>query len=174
MRQDHVENYWPLWKERIISKWEDDSWRFKTENYFEESIFNMEMDRPMSCFLKKTDRLSALHPDMSETIIHRRILRKDGGGLVHAIKSRFIEPFSTEDYINSMEDIANRTKIGRNQYQPPTDNKTTGKKISKQNKPHDKAPLKCQKMWKYFSFSKNLSQKERINEIEIDKVEDKK
>ncbi|MBW0578098.1 hypothetical protein O181_117813 [Austropuccinia psidii MF-1] len=128
MRQDHVKNCWPLWKEQTISKWEDDSWRLKMENSFQESIFNMERDRPMSYFLKKRDRLSALHPDMSETMIHRRILKKYGGGLVHAIRSRCIEPFSTEDYINSMEDIATRTKIGRNWYQPLTDNKTSGKK----------------------------------------------
>ncbi|MBW0460915.1 hypothetical protein O181_000630 [Austropuccinia psidii MF-1] len=84
------------------------------ENSFEESIFNIERDRPMSWFLKQKDRLTALHPDMSETMIHKRILRKCGGDLEHAIGSRCIEPFSTEDYINAMEDITTRTKIGRN------------------------------------------------------------
>ncbi|MBW0566265.1 hypothetical protein O181_105980 [Austropuccinia psidii MF-1] len=82
------------------------------ENSFEDAIFNIERDRPMSWFLKQKDRLAALHPDLSETMVHKRILRKCGGDLENAIRSRFIEPRSTEDYINAMEDITTRTKIG--------------------------------------------------------------
>ncbi|MBW0503164.1 hypothetical protein O181_042879 [Austropuccinia psidii MF-1] len=92
----------------------NDSWKFKMENYFAEAIFNIQRDRPMSWFLKLKDRLTALHPDMSETMIHKRISKKCGGGLENAIRSRGIEPFSTADYINAMEDITTRTKIGRN------------------------------------------------------------
>ncbi|MBW0505149.1 hypothetical protein O181_044864 [Austropuccinia psidii MF-1] len=122
------------------------------ENSFEEAILNIERDRPMSWFLKQKDRLTALHPDISLTMVHKRILRKCGGDLEHAIRSRFIEPCSTEDYINAMEGITTRTKIGRNRYKSPIDNKTIGKTISKPNKPQDRLPL--------------------INEIEIEKVED--
>ncbi|MBW0520674.1 hypothetical protein O181_060389 [Austropuccinia psidii MF-1] len=35
MRQDDGKHSWPLWKEKIISKWENYSWRFKMENSFE-------------------------------------------------------------------------------------------------------------------------------------------
>ncbi|MBW0529567.1 hypothetical protein O181_069282 [Austropuccinia psidii MF-1] len=115
------------------------------ENSFEEAIFNIKRDRPMSWFLKQKDRLTALHPDMSETMTHKRILRKCGGDLEHAIKSRCIEPCCTADYSNAMEDITTRKKIGRNWYKPPMDNKTSGKPITKPNKPHDKAPFKCHK-----------------------------
>ncbi|MBW0591572.1 hypothetical protein O181_131287, partial [Austropuccinia psidii MF-1] len=66
MRQDHGKHSWPWWKEQIISKWANDSWRFKMENYFEEAIFNIERDRPMSWFLKQKERLTTLNPDMSE------------------------------------------------------------------------------------------------------------
>ncbi|MBW0531725.1 hypothetical protein O181_071440 [Austropuccinia psidii MF-1] len=110
MRQDHSKHSWTWWKEQIISKWENDSWRFKIENYFEEAIFNIERDRPMSCFLKQKDRLTALHPDMSETMVNKTILRECSGDLEHAIRSRCMEPCSTEDYINAMEDITSRTK----------------------------------------------------------------
>ncbi|MBW0592579.1 hypothetical protein O181_132294 [Austropuccinia psidii MF-1] len=64
MKPDHCKNSWSWWKEQIISKLEDDSWRFKMENSFEEAIFNIERDRPISWFLKQKDRLTALHPDM--------------------------------------------------------------------------------------------------------------
>ncbi|MBW0564424.1 hypothetical protein O181_104139 [Austropuccinia psidii MF-1] len=131
MRQDYGKPSWPWWEEQIFAKWENDSWKFRMENSYKEAIFDIERDRPMFWFLKKKDILTALHPEMSETIVHRRILRKCGGYLDHAIRSRFIEASSTEDYINSMEDITTRTKIGRNWYKPPIDNKTSGKPISK-------------------------------------------
>ncbi|MBW0561288.1 hypothetical protein O181_101003 [Austropuccinia psidii MF-1] len=114
MTQDHGKHSWPWWKGQTISKWANDSWRFKMENSFEEAIFDIERNRPMSWFLKQKNRLTSLHPDMSETMIHKRILRKCGGDLEHSIRSRCIEPFSTEDYINAMEDITTRTEIGIN------------------------------------------------------------
>ncbi|MBW0570074.1 hypothetical protein O181_109789 [Austropuccinia psidii MF-1] len=99
------------------------------ENIFEEVIFNIERDRTMSSFLKQKDRLTALHPDMSETMLHKRILRKCGSNLEHAIRSRCIEPCSTEYYMDSMEDIPTRNKICRNSYKSPIDNTTSGKPI---------------------------------------------
>ncbi|MBW0490094.1 hypothetical protein O181_029809 [Austropuccinia psidii MF-1] len=174
MRQDHGKHSWPWWKEQILSKWENDSWRFKMENSFKEAIFNIERDRPMSWFLKHKERLTALNTDMSETMIHKRVLQKCGGDLEHSIRSRCIEPFSTEYYINSLEYITTRTKTGRNWYKPPMDNKTSGKPISNPNKPHDKAPLKCHKCGSTSHLANTCPKKTRINEIEINKVKDAK
>ncbi|MBW0493655.1 hypothetical protein O181_033370 [Austropuccinia psidii MF-1] len=92
MRQDHGKHLWTWRKEKGICKWEKDSWRFKMENSFEESIFNIERDRPMSWLLKQTDRSTSFHLDMSETMIHKTILRKCDGNLKHDIRSRCIEP----------------------------------------------------------------------------------
>ncbi|MBW0576610.1 hypothetical protein O181_116325 [Austropuccinia psidii MF-1] len=174
MIQDHGKHSWTWWKEQVISKWENDSWRFKMENSFEESIFNIEWDRPMSWFFKQKDRLTALHLEISETMIHKRTLRKCGGDLENAIRSRFIEPFSTEDYINAMEHITTRTKIGRNWYKPPIDNKTSGKPISKPNKPHKKSSLKCHKYGSTSHLADTCPKKTRINKIEIEKEDDTK
>ncbi|MBW0578678.1 hypothetical protein O181_118393, partial [Austropuccinia psidii MF-1] len=69
------------------------------ENSFESAIFNSEKDKPLTWFFKKKDRLSALQPDMSDSMTNMKILRKCGGELEHAIKCRFLEPCSTEDYI---------------------------------------------------------------------------
>ncbi|MBW0527076.1 hypothetical protein O181_066791 [Austropuccinia psidii MF-1] len=104
----------------------------------------------------------------------KRILRKCGCDLEHAISSRCIEPCSTEDYINAMEDTTTSTKIGRNLYKPPMDNKTSGKPIPKPNKPHDKALLKCHKCGSTSHLANTCPKKTRINGIEIDKVEDTK
>ncbi|MBW0511313.1 hypothetical protein O181_051028 [Austropuccinia psidii MF-1] len=143
------------------------------ENSFEEAIFTIERDSPMSWFLKQKYRLTSLHPDMSETMVHKRILRKCGGDLEHAIQSRCIEPCSTEDYMNVMEDITTGTKIGGNWYKPSMDNKTSGKPISKHNKPHYKAPLKCHTCGSTSHLANTCPKKTRINEIEVEKDETK-
>ncbi|MBW0537644.1 hypothetical protein O181_077359 [Austropuccinia psidii MF-1] len=174
MRQDNGKHSWPSSKAQIISKWANDSWRFKMENSFEEAILNIERDRPMSWFLKQKYMLTALHPDMSETMIHKVILRKCGGDLEHAIRSRCIEPCSTEDYINAMEGITTRTKTGRNWYETPMNTNTSGKTIPKPNKPHEKAPLKFHKCGSTSHLKNTCPKKTRINEIEINKVEDTK
>ncbi|MBW0507377.1 hypothetical protein O181_047092 [Austropuccinia psidii MF-1] len=129
----------------MIPKWANDSWRFRMDDSFEEAIFNIDRGRPIPWFLKKKERLTSLHPDMSETMVHSRILRKCGEDLEHAIRSRCIEPCSTADYINAIEEITTRTKIGRNWYKHPIDNKTSGKPISGPNKPKDRAPSKSHK-----------------------------
>ncbi|MBW0537436.1 hypothetical protein O181_077151 [Austropuccinia psidii MF-1] len=140
---------------------------------FEEASFNIERDRPMSWFPKQKDRLPALHPDMSEAMVHKRILRKCVGDLEHAIRRRGIEPFSTQDYINAMEDITTRTKIGTNWYKPSMDNNTSGKPIPNPNKPHYNAPLKCHKCGSTSHLANTCPKKTRINEIEIEKDDTK-
>ncbi|MBW0572320.1 hypothetical protein O181_112035 [Austropuccinia psidii MF-1] len=79
MRQDHGKHDWPWWKSEMITKWANNSWRFKMENAFESAIFSSEKDKPLTWFLKQKDRLSALHPDMSDSKINMKILRKCGG-----------------------------------------------------------------------------------------------
>ncbi|MBW0528408.1 hypothetical protein O181_068123 [Austropuccinia psidii MF-1] len=123
----------------------------------------------MSFFLKQKDRLTAIHPDMSKPMVHKRILRKCGGDLEHAIRRKCIEPCSTEYYINSMEDITTRIKIGRNWYQSPIDNKNSGNPISRPNKPQDRALLKSNKGGITSHLSNTCPEKTRINEIEIEK-----
>ncbi|MBW0575732.1 hypothetical protein O181_115447 [Austropuccinia psidii MF-1] len=97
------------------------------ENSFESSIFNSEKDKPLTWFFRQKDRLSALYPDMSDTMINMKILRKCGGELEHSIKCRFVEPCSTEDYIDAMEDIITRTRIGKTWTKIPIESKMVPK-----------------------------------------------
>ncbi|MBW0531276.1 hypothetical protein O181_070991 [Austropuccinia psidii MF-1] len=46
-------------------------------------------------------------------MVHMKIIKKCGGELELALRSRCIEPCSTEESINALEDIVTRTKIGR-------------------------------------------------------------
>ncbi|MBW0554039.1 hypothetical protein O181_093754 [Austropuccinia psidii MF-1] len=62
---------------------------------------------------------------MSDTMINMKILRKCGGELEHSIKRRCVEPCSTEDYINAMEDIITRKRIGKTWTKIPMESKMT-------------------------------------------------
>ncbi|MBW0534198.1 hypothetical protein O181_073913 [Austropuccinia psidii MF-1] len=46
-------------------------------------------------------------------MVHMKKLKKCRGESEHSLRSRCIEPCSTEEYINAVEDIVTRTKIGR-------------------------------------------------------------
>ncbi|MBW0586459.1 hypothetical protein O181_126174 [Austropuccinia psidii MF-1] len=86
MRQDHAKHDWSWWKSELITKGANNSWRFKIENAFEIAIFNSEKDKSLTWCFKQKGRLSALHPDMSDTMINMKILRKFGGDMEHSIK----------------------------------------------------------------------------------------
>ncbi|MBW0558075.1 hypothetical protein O181_097790 [Austropuccinia psidii MF-1] len=140
------------------------------ENSFEEAISNIERGRPMLQFLKQKDRLTDLHPDIPETMVHKRILRKCGGDLEHAIRRRFIKPFSTEDYINAMEDITTRTKIGRNGYKPLIGNTTNRKKISRPDKQQNRAPLKCHNCGSASCLANNCQKRQESMRYKLKKL----
>ncbi|MBW0503934.1 hypothetical protein O181_043649 [Austropuccinia psidii MF-1] len=81
---------------------------------------------------------------MSYSMINIKILRKCGGELEHAIKCRCVEPCSTEDYINSMEDSITRTRIGKTWTRVPMKSKMVSKP-SREDKRPERPALKCHK-----------------------------
>ncbi|MBW0504293.1 hypothetical protein O181_044008 [Austropuccinia psidii MF-1] len=68
-------------------------------------------------------------------MVHMKILKKCGGELEHAPRRRCIEPCSTEEYINALEDIVTRTKIGRTWKN--MDIKSPNKPFIKKDKPRE-------------------------------------
>ncbi|MBW0550062.1 hypothetical protein O181_089777 [Austropuccinia psidii MF-1] len=77
-----------------------------------------------------------------------KIHKKCGGELENSLRSRFIELCSTEEYINSLENIVTRTKIGRN-----------WKKLDINEQ------RKCQKCGGIGHLANNVLKKAKINEI---------
>ncbi|MBW0520125.1 hypothetical protein O181_059840 [Austropuccinia psidii MF-1] len=112
LRQAHGHQSLTWWKTQIINKWANDAWRFKVETAFEYFKFNADKDKALQWFCQQKDRLIALYPDMSEFMIHRKIVRQCGGALEHAFKSRTTEKSSAEDIINILEEVTTRTRIG--------------------------------------------------------------
>ncbi|MBW0568776.1 hypothetical protein O181_108491 [Austropuccinia psidii MF-1] len=144
MRQDHEKHDWSWWKSEVITKWANSSWRFKMENDFESAIFSLEKDKTLTYFFKKKDRLSDLHPDMPDTMIIMKVSRKYGGELEHAIKCRCVEPCSTGNHINGMEDIITRTRIGKTWTKITMEYKMVPN-ISREDSRPEKPVLKCHK-----------------------------
>ncbi|MBW0585570.1 hypothetical protein O181_125285 [Austropuccinia psidii MF-1] len=123
MRQEYGKHDWLWCKSEIITKWANNSWRFEMEDAFESTIFNSDKEKPLTWSLKQKDRLPALHPGMSDSIINMKISIKCGGELENAIRCRCVEPFSTEDYINEMEDIITKKIICKSWTRNPVESK---------------------------------------------------
>ncbi|MBW0511489.1 hypothetical protein O181_051204 [Austropuccinia psidii MF-1] len=113
IKQANSKNTLSLWKNEIITNWAIDAWRYKIENSFKNSFFDPDKDKPLTWFLKKVERLNELYPEMSQMLVHMKILKKCGGDLENSLRNSFIEPCSTEQSINALEDIVTRTKLGR-------------------------------------------------------------
>ncbi|MBW0532685.1 hypothetical protein O181_072400 [Austropuccinia psidii MF-1] len=101
-----------------------------------------------------------------------KILKKFGGELEHALRGRFIEPCSTEEYINALEDIVKRTKIGRTgkkldikRPNKPFVKKYKSKEYFKPNKSNNNEQRRCQKCGGIGKLANNFLKKPKINEI---------
>ncbi|MBW0487288.1 hypothetical protein O181_027003 [Austropuccinia psidii MF-1] len=101
-----------------------------------------------------------------------KILKKCGGELEHSLTSRCIEPCSTEEYINALEDIVTRAKTGRpwNKLNIKSINKTFIKG-DKQREPFRPNTPKTHEKGKFHKcggiehLANNFPKKAKINEI---------
>ncbi|MBW0554001.1 hypothetical protein O181_093716 [Austropuccinia psidii MF-1] len=103
---------------------------------------------------------------MSDSIINMKILREYGEELDHAIKCRFVEPFSTEDYINAMEDIISRTRIGKTWTRVPMESKMVSKPPREDKRP-EKPFLKGHKCGSASNLTNTCTKKTKINEVQF-------
>ncbi|MBW0534969.1 hypothetical protein O181_074684 [Austropuccinia psidii MF-1] len=112
LRQAHGHQSWTWWQTQIINKWANDNLRFKVKTAFESAKFISDKAKDLTWFCQQKDRLTELYPDMSEFMIHRKILRQYGGDLEHAVKRTTTEKSSEEDIINILLEVTTRTRIG--------------------------------------------------------------
>ncbi|MBW0534614.1 hypothetical protein O181_074329 [Austropuccinia psidii MF-1] len=114
-------------------------------------------------------------------MIHMKILKKCGGELEHALRSSLIEPCSTEEYINALEDIVTRMKIGRTWKKldikspnKPFIKKYKARETLNPNTSNSNEKIKCQKCGVIGHLANNCLKKAKINEIvETDDQNDK-
>ncbi|MBW0494282.1 hypothetical protein O181_033997 [Austropuccinia psidii MF-1] len=111
------------------------------------------------------------HKCHKETV-HLKIHKKCGGELEHSLTSSYIEPCSTEEYINALEDIATRANIGGTLKK--LDIKLSNKPFIKKDEPGGPFKLdtpnsndqrKCHKCGGIGHLANNCLKKAKINEI---------
>ncbi|MBW0549601.1 hypothetical protein O181_089316 [Austropuccinia psidii MF-1] len=181
LRQAHGNKSWTWWKTQIINKWANHAWRFKVETAFDSAKFNSDKDKALPWFCQQNNRLTALYPDMSEFMIHRKILRNCGGDSEHAVKCRTTEQSSSEDIINILEEVTTRTRIGSSRVNLKTRFNTPWKDSV------DKSPMENSNNVKYKSadiirkchicqratrLANKCPKRGKINEIDIEKEPD--
>ncbi|MBW0498273.1 hypothetical protein O181_037988 [Austropuccinia psidii MF-1] len=103
---------------------------------------------------------------MSDSMINMKILRKCGGELEHSIKCICVEPCSTEDYINAMEDIITRTRTGKAWIRVPMESKMVSKASTEDKRP-EKPVLKCHKSEVTSYLANTCTKKTNINEVQV-------
>ncbi|MBW0530332.1 hypothetical protein O181_070047 [Austropuccinia psidii MF-1] len=114
-------------------------------------------------------------------MVHMKILKKFGGELEHALRRRYIEPYSTEEYINALEDIVTRTEIGitwkKVRIKIPTQpfiKKDKPREPFKTNTPNSNEQRKTHKCGGIEHLGNNCLKKAKFNEIvETDDHNDK-
>ncbi|MBW0502403.1 hypothetical protein O181_042118 [Austropuccinia psidii MF-1] len=176
LRQAHGHQSWTWWKTQIINKWANDAWSLKVKTAFESSKFNADKDIALPCFFQQKDILTELYPDMSEFVIHRKILRQCGGDLENAVQSRTTEQSSAEDIINISEEVTTRTRIGSSRVNLKTRFNTPWKdsveknvKENSNNIKHKSADIirKCHIFQSTTHLANKCARKGKINEIDI-------
>ncbi|MBW0566133.1 hypothetical protein O181_105848 [Austropuccinia psidii MF-1] len=172
---------WSWWKTQIINKWANDAWRFKVETAFESSKLNSDKDKELPWVFQQKDRLTALYPDMSEFMIHSKILRQCGGYLEYAVKSRTTEQWSAEVIIHILAEVPTRTRIGSSRVNLETSFNTPWKDSLDKNPKQNSNNMKYKsadiiRKSHIFQRTNHLAntcpKKGKINEIDIEKEPD--
>ncbi|MBW0480515.1 hypothetical protein O181_020230 [Austropuccinia psidii MF-1] len=105
-------------------------------------------------------------------MVHIKIIKRFGGELEHALRSRCIEPCFTEEYINAPEDIVTRTNICKKwkefdieSLNKPFIRKEKQKEAFKPNTYNTHGQRKCHKCGCMGHLAHHCFRKEEINEI---------
>ncbi|MBW0502998.1 hypothetical protein O181_042713 [Austropuccinia psidii MF-1] len=96
-------------KPKLLTNWPRMLGNLQRETAFESAKFNADEDKALPLFCQQKDRLKAFYPEISEFMIHRKILGQCGGDLENAFKTRTTEKSSAEDIINIFEEVTTRT-----------------------------------------------------------------
>ncbi|MBW0468511.1 hypothetical protein O181_008226 [Austropuccinia psidii MF-1] len=94
-----------------------------------------------------------------------KILKKCGGELEHALRSRCIESFSTEEYINALEELVTRAKIGRTWNKLDIKSPYKPREPFKPKTPSTNEQRTCHKFGVIGHLANNFLKKAKINGI---------
>ncbi|MBW0541845.1 hypothetical protein O181_081560 [Austropuccinia psidii MF-1] len=129
----------------------------------------------------KKDILTALYPNMSEFMIHKKIQRQFVGHLGHSVKSRTTEQSSAEDIIDLLEEVTTRARIGSSRVNLKTRFNTPWKNSVHKNPEENVNSMKyksayiirkCRICQSTIHLANLCPRKGKINEIDIENKPD--
>ncbi|MBW0463126.1 hypothetical protein O181_002841 [Austropuccinia psidii MF-1] len=125
--------------------------------------------------------MTALYPEMSEFMIHRKTPRQFGGKLKNSVKSRTTQQSSAEEIKNILEEVTTRRKIGsirinlKEKFNKPL--KDSVDKSPKENSSNMKFKSadtirKCHILQSTTHLASKCPKRGKINEINLEKEPD--
>ncbi|MBW0522739.1 hypothetical protein O181_062454 [Austropuccinia psidii MF-1] len=170
-----------LVKAQIIKKRANDAFIFEVETALKYYKFNAETDKALAWLFKQIDRLTELHPDMSEFMIHRKFLIQCAGDLENAVKRRTTEQSPEEDISNILEEVTTRPRISSRRVNlkkrfntPWKDSMDKNPKENSNNIKYKYADVmrKCHIFHSTTHLANTCPKKGKINEIDIEEEPD--
>ncbi|MBW0564771.1 hypothetical protein O181_104486 [Austropuccinia psidii MF-1] len=112
MKEIHGIRNMPWLKSQIIQKYSNGTWIWKKAMSFENDKYSVDKDL-YEWFLRQSNRLKAIDPQMNIQMRNHKLLTQLPGELEHSVKCRFNQNFTLDDIANSLEDIGKRTNTGK-------------------------------------------------------------
>ncbi|MBW0593687.1 hypothetical protein O181_133402 [Austropuccinia psidii MF-1] len=112
MKEIHGRRNWQWWKSQIIQKYSNGTWIWQKTMSFENDKYSVDKD-PYEWCLRQSKRLKAIDPQMKIQMRNDKILTQLPGELEHAVKCRCNQNCTLDDIANTLQDIRERTNIGK-------------------------------------------------------------
>ncbi|KAI7956963.1 hypothetical protein MJO28_004058 [Puccinia striiformis f. sp. tritici] len=110
---------WKFWKEEMWKKWGTSSWKRKVEDAFDADRFTPGEAVPAEWVTRQFDRLQCFVPDLTTEAVNFKLLRLMDDDVEYAAKNAMRDKdVDLSDFINILEDICHKTKLGRRRFPP--------------------------------------------------------
>ncbi|POV97007.1 hypothetical protein PSTT_15312, partial [Puccinia striiformis] len=110
---------WKFWKDEMWKKWGTSAWKRKVEDSFDADKFTPGEAVPAEWVTRQFDRLQCFAPDLTTEAINFKLLRLMDDEVEYAAKNAMsTRDVDLSEFINILEDICNKTRLGRRRFPP--------------------------------------------------------
>ncbi|OAV90955.1 hypothetical protein PTTG_28130 [Puccinia triticina 1-1 BBBD Race 1] len=146
MRLTHHNNSWSFWREEICKKFGHSAWKRKKQNAFTADRFVPGESEPAQWVTRQYNRLKCFEPNIDQESLNFKLLNLMDNKVEYAAKNAMKRPDADlSSFINVLEDICDKTRLGRRRFPPevvpPLVSKPTGQALDKTKPPP--SDIKC-------------------------------
>ncbi|MBW0546089.1 hypothetical protein O181_085804 [Austropuccinia psidii MF-1] len=110
MKKIHGRRNWPWGKSKIIQKYSNGAWIWKTTRLFDNYKYSLDKDAYEWC-PRQSKRFKAIDLQMNVQMRNHKLLTQLPGELDHAVKCRCNQDCTLDDISNTLQEIRKRTNI---------------------------------------------------------------